>query len=648
MKVATRHAVAHAEALVAAGRLAEARTAAMAAAAAAEAAGDPVLLGRAALALSGLWANELRAPDVRGRATGLQRRALAQLAAASPEHEPLRLRLRARLAATAAFYGDAPLDELRGVVAEASALGDGRALAEALSLLSHLLLGPDHTDERVALADEQVAAAAEAGEPVLAVVGLCWRAVHLHLAGDPRADRATATLRSRDEATACLAVTYQRRVLDVMALLRAGRLDEAERQADECLALGGEVGDADALSYYGAHLLLVRWFQGRDAEVLELFAELATSPALDDVDYTFEAAHAALAARGGRLELAGSLLGRLRHLDLAALPRRSTWMAMLMGVIVAAAAVDDRPMAAAAYDLLAPYGHLPVMPSFAVADFGAADLFLGLAARCLGRLDDAVGHLERAAEADRRRGNLPLVCIDRVELADTLARRDGEGDRDRVLALLARAVTDGEALGLHELSRRWAARRAELATPPAAAVATVGLRRQAHGWLLQGAGAGAEVVLPDMVGLHHLADLLAAPGREIPAVVLAGGGEAPREPSAQAILDEAARRSYRRRIGELTGAIAEAREAGDGAALQRAQDELDALTAELRTLVRHGRSRRFADADERARTAVRKAIVRAIEAVAELDEAAGDHLRRSVVTGTRCVYRPGPLGPTGN
>lgn len=636
-------AVEWAEALVAAGRLVESREAAKSAALAAERDSDAVLLGRAALALSGLWANELRAPDVRGHATGLQRRALARL---TPEHAALALRLRARLAATRAFYGGETLDELRGVLAEARALGDGRAVAEALSLLNHILLGPDDAEERVALADEMVTVSAEAGEPALAVIGLCWRAVHLYLAGDLRADRALATLRSRDEAMPCLAVTYQRRVLDVMTAVRAGHLAEAEQLAHECLTLGEAVGDADALAYFGAHLLLIRWFQGRDDEMLELFAGLATAPTLDDVDYTFDAAHAALATRCGRFELAASLLERLRRLDLTTLPRRSTWMTALMGVIVAAAAIDDRDLAAVAYDLMAPYGHLPVMPSFAVIDFGAADHFLGLAARCLGRHDDAVAHFERAVTTNARTGNLPLVCIGRVELADTLAGRGAGGDHERALQLLDRAAAEGDALGLTELCRRWRLRRDELARA-SSATRTLTLRRLTHGWALH--GGDAELALPDMVGLHHLADLLAAPGREIPAVVLAGGASAPKELAAgQEVLDESARRAFRQRVHALTARIDDARERDDAPGLGRAQDELDAVVAELRSLTRHGRSRRFADADERARTAVRKAIVRAIEVVTELDAGTGEHLRRCVSTGTRCVYDPASLGPTLN
>src|SRR5262245_3633982 len=43
---------------------------------------------------------------------------------------------------------------------------------------------------------------------------------------------------------------------------------------------------------------------------------------------------------------------------------------------------------------------------------------------------------------------------------------------------------------------------------------------------------------------------------------------------------------------------------------------------------------------ERARTAVRKALVRAVESIAAAEPALGEHLRASLTTGARCRYDP--------
>jgi hypothetical protein len=49
--------------------------------------------------------------------------------------------------------------------------------------------------------------------------------------------------------------------------------------------------------------------------------------------------------------------------------------------------------------------------------------------------------------------------------------------------------------------------------------------------------------------------------------------------------------------------------------------------------------RSFADAPERARTAVRKAVKRAIEQVTAANPVVGQHLARRIETGAVCCYR---------
>jgi hypothetical protein len=71
------------------------------------------------------------------------------------------------------------------------------------------------------------------------------------------------------------------------------------------------------------------------------------------------------------------------------------------------------------------------------------------------------------------------------------------------------------------------------------------------------------------------------------------------------------------------------------------RDELQALTRELvHGLGLGSRSRAFTDVTERARTAVRKAIKRAIEEISLADPAVGQHFASSVSTGSLCAYRP--------
>jgi hypothetical protein len=139
--------------------------------------------------------------------------------------------------------------------------------------------------------------------------------------------------------------------------------------------------------------------------------------------------------------------------------------------------------------------------------------------------------------------------------------------------------------------------------------------------------------------------LLTNPGRPISALQLTGADGALSSP-AQPVLDQRARVEYRQRVASLTSQTDAAESAGDSEAAAELRKELDALLDELRrSMGRGGRSRQFADAGERARTAVRKAIKRAITEIGESEPALGEMLDRTVVTGTTCVYTPDPARP---
>ena len=139
-------------------------------------------------------------------------------------------------------------------VAAAGGTGDARALAEALSLYHHALLAPEHVKSRINVANELITVASVANDGVPALLGLCWRAVDLFLLGDPAANTALAGLRLRADAIRCRSILFIVRAMEVMLAIRAGQFMQAEEAATACYELGAEVGDADALAYYGAHL----------------------------------------------------------------------------------------------------------------------------------------------------------------------------------------------------------------------------------------------------------------------------------------------------------------------------------------------------------------------------------------------------------
>src|SRR5262249_9885642 len=159
-------------AVLAGGRLAEARPLFHRAAHVAETEGDAIARARAALGLGGVWVREHRLMAEAERVAALQRRALNAL---PPEATVQRTRLTIRLAAEEAYRSGPLLPVIEGVDA-ARRTGDARTLAEALSLCHHALLTPEHTSRRLAMANELITVAATAGDGRLSLVGLCWRA----------------------------------------------------------------------------------------------------------------------------------------------------------------------------------------------------------------------------------------------------------------------------------------------------------------------------------------------------------------------------------------------------------------------------------------------------------------------------------------
>lgn len=605
------------DAVLASGRLAEARVLYDRAADAAEEERDPLRYALAALGMGGIWLNERRDQLERHRILGKQRTALAWL----PETEAaLRLRLELRLAAEQVYSGGPVADVLK-TMDEIRLLNDDRALAEALSLCHHALLTPEYVRERLAIAQELISVAAAAGMDILALQGLLWQTVDLFHLGDPRAARSLAELRVRADMMESHSVRFIVAEIDVMLLIRAGRLAEAEEQAARCLALGDEVGDADATPYYGGHLIAIRWLQGRGGDLLDLVLEITNSPLLAQGEFAFRATVAHLAAEAGRPDLARSTLAQFTAAGLDALPQSSTWLSGMVAIVESAASLGDARLAREAYDLLLPFAELPTMPSLAVVCFGSTERGLGLAAATFGDLDRAAAHLRRAVTANVRLGHRPMTACSKADLAGVLRRR---GEHRAAEALLDSAVNDAIAMGMGPRAQAWAAERVSR---------HVTMRRQENRWLV--GFPGREVLVEDLIGMRHLAQLLANPDVPVPAVSLAHGGAA--DLSEQSILDDQARAAYTARAREIARTIPDS-------SPERAEElrrELDALAAELdATTGLGGRGRTFAGPAERARTSVRKAIKRAVDVIRAADPAVAAVLDSTISTGYQCVYTP--------
>jgi hypothetical protein len=592
--------------------------------------GDMRAFAESALGLGGVWLSEHRETVERRRVLALQRRALQGL----PDCETvLRSRLALRLQAEAVYDG-APVEPVFAALDIVRSVGDDAALAESLSLTHHVMLSPDYTAARLGVADELIAVASTARQGVLVLFGLMWRTVDLYHLGDHRADRSLAELRVRVDATGCRSIGYIVAAMDVMRLIRLGHLEEAEAAAAACFNLGIEVGDADAIGYYGAHLLTIRWLQGRDDELLDSVEEITKSPTLVSGEWGLRAAAAGVAARSGQLVRARALLDQILEVGFERLPRFSTWLGGMVSLSETARALGDIDLATAIHAAVEPYAALPIMPSLAVCCLGSAERVLGVSAWTKGDRRAASNHFERAVAGNRALGNQPMLAMATADLAAVVAEQAQPTDLQRAADLFDEAARLGSACEMTRRSTLWSERALELRS---AELPSLTIERQGDHWLVE---CGAHrIELDDLVGLGYLRVLVAAPGTEVSAIELCQGGVV--EQSNHEVIDRRAVDAYRQRLRQLASEIDDADADADIARAELLRLEHDALRSEIaRSLGAAGRSRQFTGSGERARTAVSKAIKRAIDAVEAAAPDLGRMLRHSVSTGATCRFLP--------
>ncbi len=597
----------------------------------AEQAGDIEAMAAAVLGLAGLWVSERR--TVTGSVM-LEAR-LQHVLSLLDGHSSLALRIRARLAGEA--------DYLRGeharildVLAEIRAAADPVALAEALSLAHHCLLGPGHVALRRELAVELIRESFRTGRRSDRMMGLLWQTVDSFSAGDPHAGRFLAELQEDLGQRDHPAVSFVVRAIEVMLAIRAGHLDEAELLANICATSGAAAGDIDREWWPGAQLVTIRWYQGRLAELAPMLRDRVRSPALSAVDNSAVAALAVAAAQHGDRLTAASCLATLCGSDLARLPRSSSWLVTMNGIVESAFLLDDADLAARAYELLSPYAQLPMVGGLGVTCFGGAEQALGVAALTTRRLDLAIGHLRAAVRQNLALAHWPALVTARQRLALAHELRGQPEDAEAATHELDAARNEAAAFGLPVPDLR------VIPGPsgrPLAECVRVGRK-----WRLT--LANRSVLIEESIGMLHLAVLIASPRQDISAADLVAGlalvGNADGG-TAQPVLDQAAITGYRTRLRQLDAEIDEL-ETGpdaDGSRSARARAERDWLVGQLaRAAGLGGRTRPFPDEGERARVAVGKAIRRALARISDADDAIGEHLRVSVHTGARCSYWP--------
>jgi tetratricopeptide (TPR) repeat protein len=508
---------------------------------------------------------------------------------------------------------------------------DPKVLAEVLDARLNALWDPAGAEDRLAAASEIVDLARAAGDGARERDGMFWRFVALmELARVAEAESALAAFhRAAAAAGDAKAVVMATARQAMLANLR-GRFDQATELIADVAAEGPRAGLSDTYRVVGSLWGEITFYRGHPEAAPDMLDQMQDLTRRLPGHF-MEAGLAVWLVLIGRIDEAQTELDRILPAVLAGSGPRQLGSAA--GLAFVATQSGDVAAAAQLREALPPYrGQLALFGGAGMC-VGPVSLFLGLLATQLGRLDEAAASLQQAIAFAERSGALPCLALSLEAASQALSLRQAPGDRDTASAFRARAQAIAGRLEMSEtLSRR------------VAAPARWSLRRDGEDWLLQ---AGPEHArLRDSRGLHCLRALLAAPGRDIPALDLAAGGPGLATSDAGPLLDDAARDAYRNRIRGLDSELAAADRAGDSVCAERIHHERQALASELRRATGlAGRPRRTSAEAERARVNVTRTLRAAIARIARTAPIAGAHLDSSVRTGIVCRYQPAPGGP---
>jgi|GEM_PF-3388203 len=377
-----------------------------------------------------------------------------------------------------------------------------------------------------------------------------------------------------------------------------GRFDAVDGPAIE--AAGRAAGDPHADYFHGACLVYGAALRG-ERDTLLRWTDVITEATARDWS------HPGVRMQGVWLQLqlgddapVERAYAEWRALDFS----RPPWWGALQGLAVLAdiaLARGDRDGAERLLERMAPYpegyaGAGPALPFGPLARFEAKLLrFLGRDAAA----DEATARALRLCDRLGAPGSAALIR------AEQSVRRAGgrAAPRDRTVEMIEEAqgwrfVIDGRSLRLRA-SRGW--------SHVARIVAT-----------------GQPVHVLELTSGERRADVAGSAGPQ---------------------LDAQARRAYAERARTLYEELDEAERHHDLGRVELVQAELDALTESLAQATGlGGRDRLAASNAERARSAVKQAIRRAIAALRDAHEELAEHLTRSVRTGLLCRYAPEQRG----
>jgi hypothetical protein len=500
---------------------------------------------------------------------------------------------------------------------------DPSLLAAALDAQLLVHWGPDDLDERLSITARLEDTVAHVADVESRMSAHLWRLTTalecLDLSAVRRQLRALDLLGAESGTARVRFFAASRRG---MYGLLTGDLDAAGRALREVAAAGAEAGEADTPLI---EHMLAAGIARQAGDVAALAREAAWYEEFGVREaVTWVVAEAALLwVAAGEPDRARRLLYQLAGPDFSGIARDLDWLLTVAGLTEVAVATGAGTLAETAMRLLVPYAGRGVVNGGGAAFAGVVSDYLYQASELLGAGDGQQWAARAAAEYERLGASWWLRRLP----------PPAQGQRTEV----------ARGGGLPEAYPA-------TARPRAAQPGVAHLRPGGAGIWWVGRE-GAVTVIRDAKGLHYLRILLQRPGAEFPAIDLsdivaghpgagvAGGGVGE-------VLDKQALSAYRRRLAEIDADLDEARSWADTGRTAQLAAERDALLDQLRAATGlGGRPRAPGSAHERARIAVRKAIVNAIDRIGAADPSLGRLLSDTVTTGAICRYDPDPDRP---